>query len=148
MGFAGVSSEWEHELAEIVAMTLADFRKRVADDEFAMFAVECRPADGWISLSMLLAAEAMIDPAVADASRTKAWKHEGIERRYGMWRLAAGVERMMQEPYHCADEADQPAIAAAFIRACEEAVRSDRAQGELTRFRRTAGFSTKMAPTT
>lgn len=146
MGFIGVPEDWKHELAEIVAMTLADFRRRVDRDEFAMLVVECRPADGWIALSMLLTAEATLDPSIADPARTKSWKYEGIERRYGMWRLAAGVERMMQEPYHCAAEPDRPLIAAAFREACFDAVRSPRVETELAGFQRTLGFDVRLAP--
>ena len=146
MGFTDVPEEWKHELAEIAVLTLADFRRHVGGDEFAMLAVECRPSDGWIALSMLLTSEAMLDPSIADPAGTRSWKHEGIERRYGMWRLAAGVERMMQEPYHCAAEVDQPALAAAFRQACFDAIRSVRVEAELARFARTAGFAVRLVP--
>ncbi|WP_206290812.1 hypothetical protein [Humisphaera borealis] len=134
MPFAGVSPDWIHELSEIAAMTLADFRRHVGDQAFAMLAVDCRPADGFISLSMLLSAESAIDPSLADPARTSAWKHEGLERKTGMWRLAAGVERVMQETYHCAEEADRPAIAEAFVGACLKAIHTERVAAEVECF--------------
>lgn len=140
-GFPVVPPEWLAELSQLVVLTLTDFRRGVADDEFAMLVVECRPPDGYISLSMLMTAEAQLDPSVATPMRISAWRHESLERKSGMWRLAAGVERVMQETYHCAAEPDRPAIATAFICGCAEAVASPAVTEELARFRRSPGFS-------
>lgn len=136
---SNVSPQWISELAEITAMTLADFRREM-NSEIASFAVECHPSDGIISLALLTAAEAIADTKWLDPGMMQSWRHYGFERKTGMWRLAAGVERVMQESYHCAPDASREAVGKAYVRACADAMQSPRVGMELKLFQRSADF--------
>lgn len=131
-------SEWTKDLTMSIATTLGEFRNQ-SDDEMEIFAVDCHPWNGVISLAFLTHNELFESPFLSEAAEMAAWKYYDFGSSLDSWRLASSIGSRMREAYEKAG-GNRAKVAEEFYRACARCVAATLVQNVLNKYKRTRNF--------
>ncbi len=131
--------QWQNELITLIAAALEEFRSE-AEDDMAMFAVDCHPWNGTIALAFLTHSESQDDPSLRNVSEMAAWRYYDFGAGLTSWRPAQGVASAMRVVYEGAGE-DRHDVSSWFFQGCATASASKRVRQALSRYRLAKGFN-------
>jgi len=128
---------WTVRLTEAIAGAVREFASQLNGKPVAMFAVDCQPWHGIVTLPVLTSAEAIADPLLVDPIEMAAWRHYDFTDTLLSWHSVADLGREMQRVYQTGDRA---AVAEAFLQACAVAVTSPHVKASLKLLNPTPSF--------
>ena len=132
--------DWTTQLAAAVTATLHEYGAELPDTPIAVFHVGCYPWHGAVELSLLTAEELATDPLLRAPEEVGAWQHYDFAADMESWEAATPLKRQMARDYADAPEAERPAVVAAYVRACAEAVAAPAVSDALAALNRSQGF--------
>jgi hypothetical protein len=130
--------KWQADLVTAIADVLHEFRS-FAEDEMAIFAVDCHPWNGIIVLAFLTSQEKRNDPLLMDASEMAAWKYYDFAAEFTSWQCSRQIGAQMRKLYDDAREGHEHVVRQS-LRACADVVASEPVQTALAKYRLAPSF--------
>lgn len=135
--------QWQSKLSNLIALSIEEWGKKHKNIEVSMFAVDCHPWSGFLSLALLTQSEVDEDKLLANSEEMAAWEYFNFSEGYKVWLPSKKLAVSMQEEWSASANIDF--TSEKYFIACASAVGSDLVSSKILDLKISVGFVVSVA---
>ena len=135
--------QWQSKLSNLITLSIDEWGKKHKNIEVSMFAVDCHPWSGFLSLALLTQSEVDEDKLLANSEEMAAWEYFNFSEGYKVWLPSKKLAVSMQEEWSAS--ANIHFTSEKYFIACASAVGSDLVSSKILDLKRSVGFVVSVA---